>query len=93
MAAGMELQPDPHTTAALRALARYRRMMRWMLLAMVVVIVGAARAVYRGKGVGVIHLYIALAVGVAGAMLLVAAVMGLALLSATARRGREDAED
>ena len=83
-----EPQPEPdRTAAALRALARYRRVMRWMLLAMVTVIVGALRAIYRGKGAGFIHFYIALAVGVAAAMLLMAAGMGLALLSIMARRG------
>lgn len=63
------------------AWARYRRLMRWMLLVTVTMVVGAVVALYRSNGPVSIHLYIAAALGIGAAMLLMSALMGLVFLS------------
>lgn len=60
---------------------RYRRMMRWMLLATVTLVIGAMVALYRANGFVSIHLYIAVALGIGFTMLLMSALMGLVFLS------------
>ncbi|MBW8784445.1 MAG: hypothetical protein JF593_07370 [Novosphingobium sp.] len=70
---------DPDTAAY--AWARYRRLMKWMAaftLVMVVVVLGL---LYRANGLVSIHFYIATALGIGFAMLLMAALMGLVFLS------------
>lgn len=70
---------DPH--AAAFAWARYRRIMRWMMLITVTLVVGAFVILYRHSGEVSIHMYIATALGIGGVMLLGSALMGLVFLS------------
>ncbi len=70
---------DPH--AAAFAWARYRRIMRWMMLITVTLVVGAVVILYRRSGEVSIHMYIATALGIGGVMLLGSALMGLVFLS------------
>ena len=70
---------DPHL--AQFAWARYRRLMRWMMLATVTMVIGAVVALYRTNGLVSIHLYIATALGIGFTMLLASALMGLVFLS------------
>lgn len=63
------------------AWARYRRLMRWMLLVTVTMVIGAVVALYRSNGFVSVHLYIAAALGIGAAMLLTSALMGLVFLS------------
>ncbi len=70
---------DPETAAY--AWARYRRLMRWMLLLTVTMVVGALGALYREFGLVSVHFYIATALGIGFAMLLMSALMGLVFLS------------
>lgn len=70
---------DP--AAAAHAWARYRRVMRWMMLVTVTMVVGAVVALYRSNGPVSIHLYIAAALGIGVTMLLMSALMGLVFLS------------
>jgi peptidoglycan/LPS O-acetylase OafA/YrhL len=70
---------DPATAA--HAWARYRRLMRFML-AITLVMVGAAFfAVYQKDEVQSAHMYVATALMVGFAMLLMSALMGLVFLS------------
>jgi hypothetical protein len=71
---------DPQ--AAAWAWARYRRLMRWMMLVTVTMVIGAFVALYRSNnGLVSIHFYIATALGIGFAMLLMSALMGLVFLS------------
>lgn len=71
---------DPQIAAY--AWARYRRLMRWMMLVTVTLVIGAFVALYRAHGGLVsIHFYIATALGIGFAMLLMSALMGLVFLS------------
>jgi hypothetical protein len=63
------------------AWARYRRLMRWMMLVTVTMVVGAMVALYRSNGLVSVHFYIATALGIGFAMLLMSALMGLVFLS------------
>lgn len=63
------------------AWARYRRLMRFMVVVTVTVIVAAFVMLYRTHGLISIHLYIATALGIGFAMLLMSALMGLVFLS------------
>ena len=63
------------------AWARYRRLMRWMMLVTVTLVVGAMVALYRSNGAISVHFYIATAAGIGFAMLLMSALMGLVFLS------------
>jgi hypothetical protein len=63
------------------AWARYRRLMRWMMLVTVTTVIGAVVALYKSNGAVSIHLYIAAALGIGFAMLLMSALMGLVFLS------------
>ena len=70
---------DPET--AQFAWARYRRLMRWMMLVTVTMVIGAFVGLYRANGMVSIHFYIATALGIGFAMLLMSALMGLVFLS------------
>lgn len=70
---------DPHTAA--HAWARYRRLMRGMFLLTTAVVILALALIYREIGMVSIHLFIATALGIAFAMLLMSALMGLVFLS------------
>lgn len=61
--------------------ARFRRLMRWMFLVTVTVVIGALAVLYKQEGMVSIHFYIAVAIGMSFAMLLMAALMGLVFLS------------
>ena len=61
--------------------ARFRRLMRWMFLVTVTVVIGALTVLYKQEGMVSIHFYIAVAIGISFAMLLMAALMGLVFLS------------
>jgi UPF0716 family protein affecting phage T7 exclusion len=71
---------DNPETAAL-AWARYRRLMRFMLAVTVGAVAVSFVLLYRANGLVSIHLYIATAIGVGVAMLLMSALMGLVFLS------------
>lgn len=70
---------DPETAAY--AWARFRRLMRWMILVTVTMVVGAMVMLYRENGLVSVHFYIATALGIGFAMLLMSALMGLVFLS------------
>ncbi len=70
---------DPRTSA--HAWARYRRLMRWMFLFTLLVVIGALGLVYRETGMVSVHLFIATALGIGFAVLLMSALMGLVFLS------------
>ena len=70
---------DPHYAAF--AWARYRRLMRWMMLVTVTMVVGSLVMLYRENGLVSVHFYIAAALGIGFAMLLMSALMGLVFLS------------
>jgi len=71
---------DPRVAAF--AWARYRRLMRWMMLVTVTMVIGAFVALYRAnEGLVSVHFYIATALGIGFAMLLMSALMGLVFLS------------
>jgi hypothetical protein len=70
---------DPQVAAF--AWARYRRLMRWMMLVTLTMVVGAVVVLYRQNGLISVHFYIATALGISFAMLLMSALMGLVFLS------------
>ena len=70
---------DPRNAAF--AWARYRRLMRWMMLVTVTLVLGSVYLLYRSNGAVSVHLYIATALGIGFAMLLMSALMGLVFLS------------
>jgi len=70
---------DPETAS--HAWARYRRIMRWMMLVTVTLVIGSVWVLYKHNGNVSIHLYIATALGVGFTMLLTSALMGLLFLS------------
>jgi hypothetical protein len=70
---------DPQVAAF--AWARYRRLMRWMMLLTLTMVVGALAVLYREGALVSIHFYIATALGISFAMLLTSALMGLVFLS------------
>ncbi|MGL5839979.1 MAG: hypothetical protein ACRCY3_15915 [Sphingorhabdus sp.] len=63
------------------AWARYKRLMRWMLLVTLTVTAIALGAFYWTNGFVSIHFFIATAGAIIGAMMLTAALMGLVFLS------------
>lgn len=71
---------DDPATAEL-AWARYRRLMRFMFMATVAVVIIALALLYKRNGMVSIHFYIATALGMGFAMLLMSALMGLVFLS------------
>jgi hypothetical protein len=70
---------DPQLAAF--AWARFRRLMWLMLGVTLTVVVLAMVVLYRHNGLVSIHLYIATALGISFAMLLMSALMGLVFLS------------
>jgi hypothetical protein len=70
---------DPANAAY--AWARYRRLMRWMVLVTVATVIVATYLLYRSNGMVSVHFYIATALGIGFAMMLMAALMGLVFLS------------
>ena len=70
---------DPH--AAAFAWARYRRLMRFMAIVTLCMVVLAVVLLYWHNGFVSIHFYIAPALGIGVAMLLMSALMGLVFLS------------
>lgn len=63
--------------------------MRWMMLLTVTMVVGAMVVLYRKNGLVSVHFYIATALGIGFAMLLMSALMGLVFLSSGT--GHDDA--
>jgi hypothetical protein len=70
---------DPEKAAF--AWARYRRIMRWMMLLTVTLVAGSLWVLYKSNGMVSIHMYIAAALGIGFTMLLTSALMGLLFLS------------
>jgi len=70
---------DPRIAA--HAWTRYKRLMGWMFGFTLVVVIVALTLVYREVGLASVHLYIATALGVGAAVLLMSALMGLVFLS------------
>ncbi len=70
---------DPAVAAF--AWARYKRLMRWMMLLTLTMVIAAVVILYRKNGLVSIHFYIATALGISFAMLLTSALMGLVFLS------------
>lgn len=70
---------DPETASV--AWARYRKLMRWMMMFTTAAVAIALMLLYKQNGMVSIHLFIAAALGIALAMLLMSALMGLVFLS------------
>ena len=70
---------DPRLAAF--AWARFRRLMRLMMVITVMMVIGAIVVIYRNNGPISVHFYIATALGIGFAMLLMSALMGLVFLS------------
>lgn len=70
---------DP--TSSAHAWARYRKLMRWMGAFTLAVVGIALYALSRLEGSVPIHFYVATALGIGAAMMLMAALMGLVFLS------------
>jgi hypothetical protein len=70
---------DPDT--AHHAWARYKRIMRFMMLLTLLMVGAAFFAVYRQNGLTSAHIYVAMAIGIGFSMLLMSALMGLVFLS------------
>jgi uncharacterized membrane protein YhaH (DUF805 family) len=79
--AGMSRSPLDDPATALAIWTRFRRLMRWMFLTTTATVIGALTILYRQEGRVSIHFYIAVAVGIAFAMLLTSGLMGLVFLS------------
>lgn len=71
------------------AWTRYFRLMRWMVAVTVAMVIGAMVLLYRSNGMVSIHFYIATALGIGFATLLMSALMGLVFLSSGT--GHDDA--
>jgi hypothetical protein len=78
---------DPETAA--HAWARYRRLMRLMFGLTTGVVIIAMALLYKEVGLVSVHFYIATALGISAAMLLMSALMGLVFLSSSS--GHDDA--
>jgi len=70
-----------HPEAAAFAWARYKRLMRWMMLMTVVSVAIAMVALYRQHEAASVHVYVAIALGISVSMLLMSTLMGLVFLS------------
>ncbi len=75
--------PSPLEDAetAAHAWARYRRLMRFMMIITTLMVGAACIALYRENGLVSAHFYVATALGIGFAMLLMSALMGLVFLS------------
>lgn len=78
---------DPDNAA--HAWARYKRLMRFMMGVTVGVVIIAMALLYHNNGFVSVHFYIATALGIGFAMLLMSALMGLVFLSSGT--GHDDA--
>lgn len=78
---------DPNQAAF--AWARYRRLMRWMTVVTLTAVVLGVILLYWRNGFVSVHFYIATALGIGFAMLLMSALMGLVFLSSGT--GHDDA--
>jgi hypothetical protein len=81
---GLAMLPDspldnPDTAA--HAWARYKRLMRFMMVITLIMVAASFVEVYRENGLVSAHLYVATALMVGFAMLLTSALMGLVFLS------------
>jgi hypothetical protein len=70
---------NPQTAA--HAWARYKRLMRWMVAFTITVVLVTLGFFYWHNGMVSIHFFIATALGIGVAMLLMSALMGLVFLS------------
>jgi len=70
---------DPDTAA--HAWARYKRLMRFMMVITLIMVGGSFVALYREDGMVSAHFYVATGLMVGFAMLLMSALMGLVFLS------------
>ena len=70
---------DPQTASF--AWARYKRLMRFMLMLTIGVVILALALLYDGESPASVHFYIATALGIGFMMLLTSALMGLVFLS------------
>jgi hypothetical protein len=70
---------DPR--AAAFAWARYKRLMQWMTAVTLTMVVAAVVILFWSNGFVSVHFYIATALGIGFAMLLMSALMGLVFLS------------
>lgn len=70
---------DPEQAA--HAWARYKRLMRFMMAVTLAVVIVALALLYKSNGMVSVHFYIAAALGIGFAMLLMSALMGLVFLS------------
>ena len=77
--AGKSPLDDPQKAAY--AWARYKRLMRFMLMVTIGVVIIALALLYDGESAASVHFYIAAALGIGFMMLLTAALMGLVFLS------------
>ncbi len=77
----MAKSPLDDPQQALYAWARYRRMMRFMMLLTAGVVGIALALLYDGESPASVHYYIAIALGIGFTMLLAGALMGLIFLS------------
>jgi hypothetical protein len=75
------LSPLDDPVNAMHAWRRYWRLMRWMFAATTITVIFALTALYMEVGMVSVHLYIATALGISVAMLLMAGLMGLVFLS------------
>lgn len=75
--------PFDNPEKAVLAWARYRRLMRFMMVLTTGVVLVAFMLLYRSNGMASVHLYIATALGIGFSMLLMSALMGLVFLSST----------
>lgn len=73
--------PLDDSQAAAFAWARYKRLMRWMTAVTLTMVVLGVVLLYWSNGFVSIHFYIATALGIGFAMLLMSALMGLVFLS------------
>ena len=70
---------DPDRAAF--AWARYKRLMKWMAGFTLAVVIVSLVLLSRSEGMVSVHFYIATALGIGAAMMLMAALMGLVFLS------------
>ena len=73
--------PLENPQTAEHAWARYRRLMRFMMTITLLMVGAAFVAIYKSYGIDSAHFYVATALGITFAMLLMSALMGLVFLS------------
>jgi hypothetical protein len=70
---------DPRTAA--HAWSRYKRLMRWMAGLTIAIVLATLGFLYSQNGMVSVHFFVATALGIGLAMLLMSALMGLVFLS------------